>query len=1304
MSGDLGSLVISLTAETAQFKDALTKSAYQMDQSMGQMVGSIGGLQKSLGQIDSQLGAFGINLRNVLGMAAGGAFAGLIASSIESAAHVQHLSEQTGIAADQLAAMKGAAVAGGITLDEVAKASTKFSKAIETQNEDSGVAAKALTAMGLSMEEVKAKSPAEQLHIVAERLNTFADGSGKAAAAQVLFGKAGVEILPFLKQYGEQVNLTKEGYADYAKQAQEFEISLSKLKGASNSIVTHYAMELLPTLKAVVDGFTAMNSANDQSVGFMSIVGEAVRVLSLGIVVLWTFVKNLASDLMGGAKAAWLSFRGDLVGAYEALEEARKKTAANTDAMLAFSDKALAGSKVFGDTAASVKGIGDAGENVKQGLNLAATALADTQKEAEALQKILDKLNGTDTAYEATLGALAKAANTGALSMQQYNIYAKLAYDQSKAGTAAHAETAKALQAEQAAMDKLVTAEQTFHDTLQKQIDLIGATKEEMLKYDAAEKGLGDSQDELIHQNVTLLQQEADKQSAFRLAGERAADYAEYLNAVSSRNQDIINGWQAGNQKLTDQINQLGLTKSAVERLQAAEQYQADQKVIFAQADTQARADQLKALQDEYNKRLALIDSAEMKQAYLDNADAQTKAAQDAAAASQKAFEDSSKSINKSLVDALFNGFQHGKSLAEDFKNALINMFKNLVLRPLLQPVSDAMAGAYQQGSSYLSGIFGAGGAVGAGMSGGADLSGTIGGGATSNWGSAAGGAAMGGWGGILAGAAIGGAISSQYGSKSPVYGTIAGAGAMIGMAGATGVVATAAAAAATAAGASTAAAASVAAAVPVIGWIVAAIAIIASFAVKPGGGPKVGSFQSADYVDGLNTGRSGYQSSGGGDTAGMNKVIDQFNASYIGYIKALGGKAISAYSVHSLYETDPQGTASSYGMFIVAKPGQGVPGNGPGQANVATMASYYNSGKFDPTAENFQLYASRALLASIQQSELPQDVANLLTSLVPDALNSSQISNVLAYAEAFHSLPDKIKAALAGITGLDINPETSINLAKFGAAYNAVMAIVNADPGKDVQGVLDQANMTAIEKFRAQGVALSEMAAKFDGSADAALNLAQATATYYQNQIQLLAALEQSTAAFHKSIGDLQRSIKLDTMDNSQKVWFYVQEIAQMQDRLAAAVRDPANADPASIAAAAEQAKADYQAWWATLDETQKAQQGATFLANLDALDAQLAAANKAIGDAVKAQNDPANPNSPVGQVKGAFDKFMLDMNQWLIDNRATATDTTTAANTMSIAANTMAAAADAQLAAANTPTHVDLTINGTEVTAGSG
>jgi hypothetical protein len=56
-------------------------------------------------------------------------------------------------------------------------------------------------------------------------------------------------------------------------------------------------------------------------------------------------------------------------------------------------------------------------------------------------------------------------------------------------------------------------------------------------------------------------------------------------------------------------------------------------------------------------------------------------------------WEKTSNSIESSLTDALMRGFESGKDFGKNLADTLINMFKTLVLRPIIQPVAQGAAG-----------------------------------------------------------------------------------------------------------------------------------------------------------------------------------------------------------------------------------------------------------------------------------------------------------------------------------------------------------------------------------------------------------------------------------------------------------------------------------------------------------------------------------------------------------------------------------------------------------------------------------
>lgn len=107
-----------------------------------------------------------------------------------------------------------------------------------------------------------------------------------------------------------------------------------------------------------------------------------------------------------------------------------------------------------------------------------------------------------------------------------------------------------------------------------------------------------------------------------------------------------------------------------------------------------ARATELKLA-----KELANIDKAELDDAQKEALRLKARAAArvESEAATAKVVRDewarTSDQIEQSLTDALLRGFESGKSFAANLRDTLANMFKTLVLRPIIQPIVSQAAG-----------------------------------------------------------------------------------------------------------------------------------------------------------------------------------------------------------------------------------------------------------------------------------------------------------------------------------------------------------------------------------------------------------------------------------------------------------------------------------------------------------------------------------------------------------------------------------------------------------------------------------
>jgi tape measure domain-containing protein len=206
----------------------------------------------------------------------------------------------------------------------------------------------------------------------------------------------------------------------------------------------------------------------------------------------------------------------------------------------------------------------------------------------------------------------------------------------------------------------------------------------------------------------------ADQPFARDLAKEQADAFRsqeEAMRALAKAEEDRINsatrsavGVEDQVQKLLDEEKALGIAAAknislaqAIEEVAIARLREAQSK-LMAEGD---RDSEVLAIQREIDARKQLKEAIGREES--------RKASEDAAKAAEAEWKKTAESIESSLTDALLRGFESGKSIAENFRDVLVNTFKTLVLRPLIQPVASGLAnsllGAFGGGGGSIGGI-----------------------------------------------------------------------------------------------------------------------------------------------------------------------------------------------------------------------------------------------------------------------------------------------------------------------------------------------------------------------------------------------------------------------------------------------------------------------------------------------------------------------------------------------------------------------------------------------------------------------
>ena len=226
--------------------------------------GNLGKLGDEAGRIKGILAGLGVTL-SVAG------FAAMIKSAIDTADHLNKLSQKIGISVEALSTLRFAAQLSDVSLETLQKGIKGLSQNIVEANTGIGDGAQMFAALGISVKNTDGsmKSTEAVLLQVADVFAGFEDGAVKTALAVKLFGKSGMEMIPFLNQGAAGISqLTAEAErlglkltTETARSAEAFNDNLTALKASSSALGISLARDFLPELINITNAMR--EAAND---------------------------------------------------------------------------------------------------------------------------------------------------------------------------------------------------------------------------------------------------------------------------------------------------------------------------------------------------------------------------------------------------------------------------------------------------------------------------------------------------------------------------------------------------------------------------------------------------------------------------------------------------------------------------------------------------------------------------------------------------------------------------------------------------------------------------------------------------------------------------------------------------------------------------------------------------------------------------------------------------------------------------------------------------------------------------------
>ena len=251
---NLASLVVSLEANIARFESDLTKAEQVTRRAMDTIANVSESAMKAVkGALAGMVAAYTFD-----------AFADGIKGAIASAAELDQMAKKTGASVEALSGLKSAAKLSGTSLEEVGGGLQKLSKAMYEAAGGSQKQVDLFKSLGINTTDAsgKLRDSGEVMLDLAKKLDSMDSSTQAVATAQLLLGKRGAELLPFMQDLAEIGELNARVTSQMAAEADAYEKSLVRLEGLKKSLYTTIAAGVLP---AMVDFTDALLNAGSMT-------------------------------------------------------------------------------------------------------------------------------------------------------------------------------------------------------------------------------------------------------------------------------------------------------------------------------------------------------------------------------------------------------------------------------------------------------------------------------------------------------------------------------------------------------------------------------------------------------------------------------------------------------------------------------------------------------------------------------------------------------------------------------------------------------------------------------------------------------------------------------------------------------------------------------------------------------------------------------------------------------------------------------------------------------------------------------
>lgn len=315
----LGSLVVSLTANTAEFTKDLGKAAHEAELRMK----SIADAADKAGKIVE--GAF---------IAAVGSISLLVRHAVETADAMLKMSQSAGVSVQAFSELSFAAKLSDVDTQTFATSLERLSKSMAQSAMGNEQAAQAYAVLGLNVKNADGtlKSADQMLLEIADKFAGMADGATKTALAMAIFSRGGAVMIPMLNQGSVALREMRQEARELgvsmdtttAQAAERFHDQIKRLETVVAGLGNAIMIELLPQMNELADNMVDTAKKTDlfsTAASAATILWQTFAVVSANVAYVF---KAIGTEIGGIAAQLDLIGRRDFFGAFRIHEEMKK--------------------------------------------------------------------------------------------------------------------------------------------------------------------------------------------------------------------------------------------------------------------------------------------------------------------------------------------------------------------------------------------------------------------------------------------------------------------------------------------------------------------------------------------------------------------------------------------------------------------------------------------------------------------------------------------------------------------------------------------------------------------------------------------------------------------------------------------------------------------------------------------------------------------------------------------------------------------------------------------------------------------